>query len=299
VTREVDLIEEVARFELDRVPFTLPLRREMFGRLSLEQRLRRRVEDVLVGAGFSEAYTWSLVAADPEPQALRLPDPLSGEHAVLRTTLQDGLVASAAHNVDMGNAGIRLFEIARVYLPSGEELPNERWRVGGIAQGGFAAAKGAVEAILRELKIELAFVPAGPREARVGEGRVLELEDERLEGPWGYFELDLDSLKVPERRLYEDVITYPALKQDLAFVVDEGVRAGDLVAAAREAAGPELREMRVFDVYRGEQSGPGKKSLAFAVEFRSPERTLADEDAERLRAKIVKALAERFGARLR
>ena len=83
------------------------------------------------------------------------------------------------------------------------------------------------------------------------------------------------------------MITFPAVKQDLAFVVDEGVAAGDLIAAAREAVGPELREMRVFDVYRGEQIGAGKKSIALAVAFQSPERTLSDEDAARLREQIV------------
>jgi phenylalanyl-tRNA synthetase beta chain len=89
------------------------------------------------------------------------------------------------------------------------------------------------------------------------------------------------------------------VKQDLAFVVDEGVRAGELVDEARHAAGPELREMRPFDVYRGEQAGPGKKSIAFAVSFQSPDRTLSDEDAVRLRQKIVEALDRRFGAVLR
>ena len=104
---------------------------------------------------------------------------------------------------------------------------------------------------------------------------------------------------MPERILYEDVITVPAVRQDLAFAVDEGVRAGDLVAAAREAAGRELREMKVFDVYHGDQVGTGKKSIAFSVTFQSAERTLADEDAAVLRGRIVDALRERFGAELR
>jgi phenylalanyl-tRNA synthetase beta chain len=104
---------------------------------------------------------------------------------------------------------------------------------------------------------------------------------------------------VPERLVYEDVITFPALRQDLAFAVSEEVSAGELVAAAREAAGPELREMRPFDVYRGEQVGEGRKSIAFAVSFQSPERTLTDKDAAALRERIVSALAERFGAELR
>ncbi len=75
--------------------------------------------------------------------------------------------------------------------------------------------------------------------------------------------------------------------------------AGDLVAAAREAAGPELREIHVFDVYRGEQIGEGRKSVAFSVAYQSDERTLSEDDAARLRSTIVAALAERFGAELR
>ena len=75
--------------------------------------------------------------------------------------------------------------------------------------------------------------------------------------------------------------------------------AGELVGAAHEAAGPELRDLRVFDVYRGEQVGAGKKSVALAAAFQSPERTLSDEDAAKLRERIVTALAERFGAELR
>jgi phenylalanyl-tRNA synthetase beta chain len=81
--------------------------------------------------------------------------------------------------------------------------------------------------------------------------------------------------------------------------VDESVTAGELIAAAREAAGPDLRDLRVFDVYRGEQVGEGKKSIALAAAFQSPERTLADEDAAEIRGRIVAALAERFGAELR
>ena len=95
------------------------------------------------------------------------------------------------------------------------------------------------------------------------------------------------------------MITYPAVRQDIAVVVPEDVAAGDLVAAARAAAGPELREIRVFDVYHGEQVGEGRKSVAFSVAFQSSEGTLSEEDATRLRDAIVSALAEQFGAELR
>jgi phenylalanyl-tRNA synthetase beta chain len=308
VTREIDLVEEVARVHgLEKIPFTLPTRSAMFGRLAPDQRLRRLVEDVLVGAGFSEAYTLSLVSSDRDERALRLPDPLTSEHAVLRTSLLDGLVAAARHNVNMGNDNVRLFEAARVYLPTGEELPEERRRVAGIAAGGFAEARGAVETLFAAFKLEPSFERATEpflhpgKAARVQGGWVGELHPTLLDGEWGVFELDLETLLelLPERIVYEDVITFPALRQDLAFVVGEDTSAGDLVAAAREAAGPELRDMRVFDVYRGEGIPKGRKSIAFHAEFRSPERTLSDEDARELREKIVAALGEQFAAELR
>ena len=89
------------------------------------------------------------------------------------------------------------------------------------------------------------------------------------------------------------------MRQDLAFVVRDEVTAGELVAAARQAAGPELREMTAFDVYRGGQVEPGKKSIAFSVAFQSSDRTLTDEDAAELRNRIVSALERAFGAQLR
>jgi phenylalanyl-tRNA synthetase beta chain len=307
VTREADVVEEVARVHLAEVPFNLPLRREMHGRLSKEQRLRRLVEDVLVGCGLEEVYTSSLAPEDDDPNALRLPVPLTADQRVLRTSLWRGLVEAARVNVDAGNERIDLFEVTRVYLPAGGALPEERWRAGGIVEGGFARAKGVVETLLAALGLEGRF-RRGSRHflhpgktAVLDEGWVGELHPSLLPGAWGLFELDLADLAehVPERVVHEDVVTFPAVRQDLAFVVAEETPAGDLVDAAREAAGPLLRQARVFDVYRGGQIPEGKKSVAVAVAFQSPERTLSDDDARVLRERVVAALAERFGAELR
>ena len=98
---------------------------------------------------------------------------------------------------------------------------------------------------------------------------------------------------------YEDVITYPAVHQDIAVAVDEEVEVGALVDAAREAAGEVLRDAQVFDVYRGAQVGEGRKSVAIHLSFQSSERTLTDEEAGELRRTIVAALAEQFGGELR
>jgi phenylalanyl-tRNA synthetase beta chain len=303
VTREVDLIEEVARFKLPDVPFTLPRRDAMFGRLTREQRTRRAVEDALVGAGYAEVYTPSFVAEGD----LRLPEPLSAEAAALRMALYASLLDPARRNADAGAEEVALFEVARVYRDAGEDLPFERWHVAGIADGGFAEAKWAVEQVYSALGVEPSyertiepFLHPG-KAARTAEGWLGELHPSVLDGAWGAFELDLDALAeaAPQVVAFEPVSPYPEVRQDLAFIVDEEVSAAELLAAIREAAGELLRELDVFDEYRGEQIGEGKRSLAFRLAFGSAEGTLTDEDVAPVRASIVDALAMRFDAVLR
>jgi phenylalanyl-tRNA synthetase beta chain len=307
VTREEDVIEEVARFRLDDVPFTQPSRTTTPTILAGELRLRRVVEDLLVGAGLDEAYTWSLVPDDPCPQGLRLVLPLSSEQSVLRTTLLPSLAEAAARNAELGAQDAALFEIARVYLPTDEKLPDEHWRVGAVVAGGFARAKTVVDVLYDALAIELR-VERGEHElmhpgktARLAEGWVGELQPGLFPGRWGALELDLGLLEraLPGRIPYRDVITYPTVRQDLAFVVPDEVTAGELATAMRDAAGPELRRVEPFDEYHSPELGAGQKSIAFAVSFQSPERTLTDADAAELRARIVETLATRFGAELR
>jgi phenylalanyl-tRNA synthetase beta chain len=303
VTREIDLVEEVSRFRMAEIPFTLPRRDVTFGRLTRWQRLRRVVEDALVGSGFAEAYTPTFVAEGD----YRLPEPISAEAAALRTTLAPSLVEAARQNVAWGNSDVALFEIARVYRASGGELPDERWHLAGVVEGGIADAKWAVEQVYAALKLAPAVDRGDERllhpgkAARTNEGWFGELHPTALDGTWGAFELDLDALveAAPAAATYSDISAFPEVRQDLAFVVDDDVPAAELLAALREAGAPELRDAAVFDEYRGAQVGEGKRSLAFRVAFGSLERTLTDEEATAVRAKIVDALAARFGAVLR
>ncbi|HET7353565.1 MAG TPA: phenylalanine--tRNA ligase subunit beta [Gaiellaceae bacterium] len=299
VTREIDLIEEVARFELAAIPFTLPRREAMFGRLNRWQRLRRVVEDVLVGCGYAEAYTPSFVAAG----AIVLPEPLSAELAAMRDSLAPSLIAAARANVGVDVETVALFEIARTYPEAGREP----WHVAGIADGGFAEAKWAVEQIYSALGVEPGYERTSEtflhpgKAARTAEGWLGELHPAVLDGVWSAFELDLDALAeaAPQVVAFEPVSPYPEVRQDLAFVVAEEASAAELLAAIREAAGQLLRELEVFDEYRGEQIGEGKRSLAFRLAFGSPEGTLTDADVAPVRASIVDALATRFDAVLR
>jgi len=287
VTREIDLIEEVARYELSEIPFTLPEKDVSFGRLTREQRLRRVVEEALVGCGFAEAYTPSF--------------PVTAETVVLRQAIVPSLVDAARLNLSVDNESVALFEIARVYLPQ------ERRHVAGIVDGGIADAKWAVEQVYAAVKLEPSFEQATlpllhpGKAARTAEGWLGELHPQQLEGTWGAFELDLDALAAtaPGAVRAAEVSAFPELRQDLAFAVGEDVPAAALAEAIRDAAGPMLRDVAVFDEYRGEQVGPGRRSLAFRLAFGSDERTLTDEDVAPLRARIVDALRERFGAVLR
>jgi phenylalanyl-tRNA synthetase beta chain len=299
VTREIDLVEEIARFELPSIPFTLPRREAMFGRLTPWQKARRTVEDVLVGCGWSEAYTPSLVPAGP----IVLPEPISAELGALRERLIPSLVEAARTNRAVDVESVALFEIAHVY-------PNERghepWHVAGIIDGGFAEAKWAVEQVYAALGVEPLFERTRARRlhpgkaAETAEGWVGELHPAELEGVWGAFELDLDMLVAAMGvARFSEVSDYPELRQDLAFVVDEDTPAAELVVAIRAAGGELLREVSVFDEYRGPQLGEGKRSLAFRLAFGSSERTLTDEDVAPVRAAIADAVGKQFGAVLR
>jgi phenylalanyl-tRNA synthetase beta chain len=304
VRREVDLIEEVARFELPEIPFTLPRREAMFGRLGRAQRLRREVENVLVGAGYAEVYTSTFVADGD----LHLPEPLSTEAAAVRTVLYASLLEPARRNADAGAEDVALFEVARVYRDAGTDLPEEHWHVAGIADGGFAEAKWAVEQVYSALGAEPSYERTSEpylhpgKAARTAEGWLGELHPSLLDGLWGVFELDLDALTEAAPRVvaFEEVTPYPEVRRDFAFVIDEDVAAAELLAAIREAAGELLRGLDVFDEYRDPDAiGEGKRSLAFRLAFGSLERTLTDEDVAPVSASIVDALATRFGAVLR
>ena len=121
----------------------------MFGRLTKLQRIRRRIEDVLVGFGYSEAYTWSLLAGDPTPGGVHLQEPLSSEQAVLRTSLVEGMLASARRNVDAGNDEIALFELAHVYLPPANSCPRNTGTSAGSRKAGSRSPRGRSRASTR------------------------------------------------------------------------------------------------------------------------------------------------------
>jgi phenylalanyl-tRNA synthetase beta chain len=325
-TREVDLIEEVARIDgVWKVPTVMPPHADAIGRVSPDVRLRREVIDVLLGCGLSESATLAftddaladrlrLTADDPRRQQLRVANPMGADQALLRSQLFPGLLDSVRRNLDAGQTRIALFETGRVFLPGDGDLPEQPVRVAGVLAGAdadFPHMKGVTEALARALRAPL-DVRAAPepflhpgRSARLGRAGVLGEAHPLVAEAWGIeatvslFEIDLDELRAAEVPVYRDVLTYPPVRQDIAVVVDAETPAGDVLVHVRDSAGDLLATCEVFDVYEGPQVGEGRKSLAIHLVFQAPDRTLTDEEADAARDRIVGALAERFGAELR
>jgi phenylalanyl-tRNA synthetase beta chain len=364
VTREADLIEEVGRIHgyAEHLPSTLPEATGQTGRLTREQALRRRAEDVVRGLGFDAVVTLSLT--DPEESSrLRIPDedvrarpirvmnPLSRDHSALRTTLLGSLLDAARHNLAHGADRVALYESARAYLPHREEgsdprgteqagvlvgeFPGNRpapayepHRIGALAVGplvtggwrgevpaaDFFTLKGVLEGLAMQLGCELAVVDgtepflhpgrsgrivvAGQPAGWIGEVHPLVCREWDIDGA-AVFEVDLAPLVAASaygREQYEDVITHPAVRQDLAVTIPEDVPYARVAETVTRGAGALLSSLRLFDVYRGEQVGEGRKSLALRLEFRAPDRTLTDEEVAERRREITEALAEIEGS---
>ncbi len=348
VTREVDVIEEVARLSaLDTLPATLPENRtRAAARLTPYQRGRRRAEDALVGLGVSEIAGWSFTSRDtlvklrlPEGdrdlQAVALRNPMSEAQAILRPTIVGSLLDVAAHNVAHGAPALALFESAAVYGVGGEDgLADEHhalaallhgpvapgdWRAGAAPAADFFAIKGALEHVLATLRVEVAFAPAqdawpflhpgrsaavaigGTRAGFVGEVHLAVSAAWDLPQTAAIFAVDLGKLlaAAPDVTTYSDLTTFPALRLDLAVVLDEDVPAARVLEVVRGAGGSRLADASVFDVYAGDQLAPGKRSLALHLEFRAADATLTDADVAPAREKIVRTLAADLGGERR
>ncbi|MGD0764701.1 MAG: phenylalanine--tRNA ligase subunit beta [Dehalococcoidia bacterium] len=336
-----DVAEEVARIVgYDALPMT-NLRGEMPEPIAQPLRdLRERARDLLAAAGMQEVINYSLTTIEALGQViapdvlakqtpLRAANPISSDHEYLRTSLRASVLQALAANLRYAEGEVALFEAARAYLPRGTELPLEEEHVTGVVGGyhldrwghpepgpvDFYDAKGYVEALLRGLGVEAAFVEAEVFGMLPGRSAEVQVEGETIgvvgqahprataafdvDGDAYVFEIVLDRLLplVGGPHRYEPVSRFPPVVQDIALVVDEAVTAGRIEEIIGKA--PLVREVRLFDFYTGEQVGAGKKSLAFSVTYQSSEDTLTDEEVARAQRGIVERLKLEVGATLR
>ena len=273
------------------------------------------------------------LAARPEAEYVRLANPIAADRVVMRRQILPGLVESVERNARLRER-IAFFEIGPVFLPRpGADLPDEPARLGIVMTGrrelpgwqpedagllGFFDLKGVLEQLLAELHVSARFEPAQVEPFLPGKCAAVQV-GETVIGWMGELhpllaqrydlaapalqaaELDLAPLlaAMPLRQDLAPVSPYPPVLEDLAVVVDEKVPAGRVEAVIREAAGELLERIQLFDLYQGEQIGAGKKSLAYALVYRSIERTLTDDEVRAVRERIVEALIEQVDGSLR
>ena len=330
VQREADLIEEVARIHgLESIPSTLPARRRAVGRLTYSQRLRRRLEDALRDRGTNEVVAYSFTSQSTldrlrlgDLPLLHIDNPLSEDQSVMRPLLLPGLLDAARHNAAHGRPAARLFESAHVYrmagpLSSNGALPErgstpaaERHHLAALVPGDFFSLKAVLGAVLESAGLDWWVEPGERPFLHPGRTATVLAGDERklgwigelhplvarawdLEGA-AAFEIDFDLVAqlAPEIRQFEPISPFPSVIQDIAVVVPEEVLAAEVEDAVGAGAGDLLERLTLFDVYRGEQLGAGRKSLALRLEFRAPDRTLTDEEVAERRAAVERELAE-------
>jgi phenylalanyl-tRNA synthetase beta chain len=333
-TREIDVIEEIARHHgYSNIARTVPTTPTV-GRLSPYQSERRRLRAVLTGAGLSEAVCAQLVAPGDHRRSglpedgIPAVEPLVVEESVLRTSLLPGMLRTVSFNSDRRNGDLAMFEIGhtfRVTDPTAE-LPDEREMlavivagggVDGVGEGVAGAINGLrrIETALRLASLSLiAATRPGMHPGRCVEvgldghpagyaGEVDPEVSERwgIDGRVGWFEIDLGVMAAARRRseLAAPVSRFPSSDIDLALVVPDDVPAAAVQATLTAAAGGLLEKLELFDVYRGPSVEDGYRSLAYRLRFCAFDRTLTDAEVGELRAACIAAVESAFRARLR
>jgi phenylalanyl-tRNA synthetase beta chain len=263
-----------------------------------------------------------------------LANPLSAELGAMRTALLPGLVAALGRNLARQAPRARLFEIGKVFSVSGDgAAPRETLRVAAVATGRARAEqwgadaravdlfdlKGDLESLAALSGASLEYRPSQPAWAHPGRSadvlRIVGGEAVRLgwigqlhprlqhaldlDADAVAFELDLDPLLRRPLPRARPLSKYPSVRRDLAFVVPETVSWAALSASVREAAGPALRELRLFDRYAGKGVESGCKSLAMALILQEESRTLTDRDVDSVVADVVATLQREHGAVIR
>ncbi|MFM2165556.1 MAG: Phenylalanine--tRNA ligase beta subunit [Planctomycetota bacterium] len=334
VEREIDLIEEICRLNgLDAVPVsdTIPIR---VPQRSPVERGTRDVKDLLVGMGFIESITHSLVSEKSAEAflpkgaaALRVDDERAGGEPALRPSVVTSLLRVRRHNEDQGAMHLRVFEFASAFhYAKGTHV--ERPTLALVcdapadardAQGAFRLMRGVVERVLtlvapRAAKVELARDDSTPwlsAAARVTvggvdigvvgvvDGRVLKAHG--LERPTAAAELELRGLlaKYPPENAAFELPAFPAADRDISAIVADSVAYGDIERVIHASGLADLESISFVTTFRGRQIGEGRKSVSLRLVFRKPDGTMKSEEADASVARAIAALREKLGAEIR
>jgi len=340
-----DLVEEVVRIiGYEKIPITrlgspLPQQKSKLSPSAQQSNLKEKLRNILTGFGFQEILTYSLVSLEklqklsPKLELkippLKVANPMTREQEYLRTSLRSGLLATLSHNQKFEQAGIRLFEIGKAFLPQGKDLPEEREMLCAVLSGSraelswqadkepldFFDAKGMVENLLNQLGLKASFDIGDDEILFPGRGANIIVEDDKvgivgdvhprvaqtfeLSNTICLIEIDLEKLlaKITGIKEYQPIPRFPSVTRDIALVVDEQVsyrRAEEIIQSF-----PLVTQITLFDLYRGKQIAEGKKSFAIRIVYQSPSYTLTDEEVDQTQGQMLARLHQELGANLR
>ena len=329
-----DIAEEVGRlFGYNEIP-TTALKTSTQGGYTAEMILESKAGQLCRSLGYSEIITYSFVSPtifdqirlskdSPLRNALRIQNPLGEDTSIMRTIAVPSMLDILARNCAYHNKSVKLYELAKIYLPAeGQQLPEEpKMLVLGTYGAGvsFFSLKGELEAIFSGLRVKKASYTAVQGNPTYHPGRCAKITVDGVEvGVMGQIHplvaknygidaevycAEVSFTKILGLRMsdatYVPLPKYPTVSRDLALVCDESITVAQVEEVITAAAGKLLRSIRLFDIYRGTGVPDGKKSMAFSLELRADDRTLTDADSEAVVSKVLTALSEKLGAILR
>lgn len=334
--REVDLIEEIARIRgYEALPSTLPQARlELSVKRSTpgNPEIARRV---LVSRAYFEAITYSFIDPDlqalitPEVQPKLLANPIAQDMAAMRCSLWPGLIQAVRYNRNRQQTDLRLFEVGMVFSEAAGKL-EQLTMLGGIAVGNvvseqwglsprqvdFFDIKHDVEQILQTLSITgYDFVPGTHSALHPGQSAAIKLGNlvlgfigllhPRLAKTFEFadspvlFELDLGKLPKPALPTFQPLSKFPSVRRDIAVIVADEIPAQRVITLIEDAGKPLLKDLQLFDVYRGQGIDSGKKSLALGLLFKAASSTLVEEEIDKTVARVLDELKRDVGGVLR
>jgi phenylalanyl-tRNA synthetase beta chain len=340
-----DLVEEVVRIigyekvPIARLSSSLPQQKSKLSPSAQQSNLKEKLRNMLAGFGFQEILTYSLVSLEklqklsPKLELkippLKVANPMTREQEYLRTSLRAGLLSTLSHNQKFEQAGVRLFELGKVFLPRGKDLPEEKDVLCAVLSGpraelswqadkgplDFFDAKGVVESLLNQLRLRATFNIGDDEILFPGRGADILVEDDKvgivgevhlkvaqafeLSNAICLIEIDLEKLwsKISWAKEYHPIPRFPSVTRDIALVIDEKVSYRKVENIIQDF--PLVTEVTLFDLYQGKQIPKGKKSFAIRIIYQSSSHTLTDEKVDQTQKQMLARLNQELGATLR
>lgn len=338
LSREIDLIEEITRiYGYDKIETSLRASGNLVTPISEEDKLVTNLRRLLVGKGFFEVLTNNLVDPRilkklcPDLSTVNLQNALSEEMSVLATSLAQSLLSVISWNKNRKEEDLRIFELGKVYIAKENELPEERLHLCLALLGkrepihwgmedtevDLYDLKGVLESLVDNLYLSFRLDPQKNALLKSDNSFEIKIDDEtigisgevaeeilelfEIEDKVFAAELDFEKLLacIPKKKAILPLPKFPPVDRDIAMVIDEEILSERISDKIKMVGGDFIEELSLFDLYRGKQIPPGKKSLAYSIRYRSKDKTLTDEEVEKIHQKVISKLKKSFGASLR